>query len=167
MGYIIEKKQSGTEFWLKAHSYLITTNECNVTDLTENAEYEFRVKAVNKAGESEPSAATGRTKITEYPDGVKPEITKQMVDQEGALNGVVFFRVEFEGKPTPTAKWFKNGIEVTPGTRFEVKQDASSSTFTITNLTEADNNQSISCTVINPLGKDTSEGFLKIKRKFI
>lgn len=64
--YIVEKKQAGSDFWVRA-AMTDGTNHCVVDDLIENSEYEFRVKAVNKAGESEPSISTGRTKITEYP----------------------------------------------------------------------------------------------------
>ena len=67
-GYIVEKKQIGSDFWIKSNqNYPVTDLECQITDLVENAEYEFRVKAVNKAGESEPSISTGKIKITEYP----------------------------------------------------------------------------------------------------
>jgi hypothetical protein len=38
-----------------------------LNDLLENSEYDFRVRAVNKAGESEPSVSTGKVRITEYP----------------------------------------------------------------------------------------------------
>lgn len=67
MGYVVEKKQAGSDFWTKANPYNVTDNNYQVTDLVDNVEYEFRVKAVNKAGESEPSSSTGRVKITEFP----------------------------------------------------------------------------------------------------
>ena len=62
----MEKKQAGSDFWVRAAA-TEGSNHCTVDDLIENCEYEFRVKAVNKAGESEPSISTGRTRITEYP----------------------------------------------------------------------------------------------------
>lgn len=65
LAYIVEKKQIGSEFWVRAGASEDT--KFTVEDLIENSEYEFRVKAVNKAGESEPSSTTGRFKITEYP----------------------------------------------------------------------------------------------------
>ncbi len=52
---------------MKATPYMVLDNNVTVSDLPENGEVEFRVKAVNRAGESEPSSTTGRVKITEYP----------------------------------------------------------------------------------------------------
>jgi hypothetical protein len=52
---------------VKATPYMVLDNNVTVSDLPENGEVEFRVKAVNRAGESEPSSTTGRVKITEYP----------------------------------------------------------------------------------------------------
>ena len=67
-GYVVEKKQAGSDFWLKAHpNHSIPELQCQISELIENAEYEFRVKAINKAGESEPSFASSKVKITEYP----------------------------------------------------------------------------------------------------
>jgi len=104
-GYIVEKKQAGSEFWVRAHHHNVLEPACLVNDLVENSEYEFRVVAVNKAGESEPSSTTGRIKITEYPDGMKPEFVKKIKDLEAPIGGNVSFTVEFEGKPAPTVKW--------------------------------------------------------------
>jgi hypothetical protein len=64
---VVEKKQHGNDVWIRAYNYAVPEPNCLVNELVEFAEYEFRVKAVNKAGESEPSSTTGRIKITEYP----------------------------------------------------------------------------------------------------
>jgi hypothetical protein len=69
-GYIVEKKPVGSDQWTKASPYMSPDNNATITDLPENGEFEFRVKAVNKAGESEPSSTTGRLKITEYPSKI-------------------------------------------------------------------------------------------------
>ena len=71
-GYVVEKKEAGSDFWIRAHSTpTVSDTQFVVGDLAENAEYEFRVKAVNKAGESEPSSSTGRIKVTEFPGEFK------------------------------------------------------------------------------------------------
>ena len=67
LGYVIEKKPVGSDQWTKAVPYNVIDNDVMITDLPENGEFEFRVKAVNRAGESEPSSTTGRIKITEFP----------------------------------------------------------------------------------------------------
>lgn len=66
-GYIVEKRPVGSDQWAKALPYTVLDNNVLINDLPENGEFEFRVKAVNKAGESEPSSTTGRVKITEFP----------------------------------------------------------------------------------------------------
>ncbi len=161
-GYVVEKRQPGAEVWSKACAYNPHETECRVDDLVENGVYEFRVKAVNKAGESEPSSSTGGQKISEYPNGVKPEFTREAGDAEGAAGKDVTFSVGFEGSPAPEAVWFKAGFELTNGKRYTITQDGSSSTLTIHNLYESDGSK-VSCVVSNPLGKVSCEASLKIK----
>jgi predicted phage tail protein len=67
LGYIIEKKPVGSDQWTKAVPFIVLDNNVTISDLPENGEMEFRVRAVNKSGEGEPSSSTGRVKITEYP----------------------------------------------------------------------------------------------------
>ena len=162
LGYVVEKKQAGTEFWVKANAYTVPETECRIDDLIENAVYEFRVRALNKAGESEPSSSTGLQKISEYPDGVKPELTRKPVDTEAPIGGSVSFHVEFEGSPEPVATWFRNGLEISGGNKFIVVQDKLSSTLTINKLYESDN-LAITCVVANPLGKISCDASLRIK----
>jgi hypothetical protein len=66
-GYVVEKKPIGSDQWTKAVPFNVLDNHVLIGDLPENGEFEFRVKAVNKAGEGEPSSSTGRVKITEFP----------------------------------------------------------------------------------------------------
>lgn len=53
-GYIIEFLKSGTETWVRAAEDIPTTEHV-LKGLMEKQEYSFRIKAVNVAGESEPS----------------------------------------------------------------------------------------------------------------
>lgn len=64
--YVIEKREKGTGKWLKAAEIPANVadssgnDECKgtVPNLDENTEYEFRVRAINAAGPSEPSKAS-------------------------------------------------------------------------------------------------------------
>lgn len=53
-GYIIEFQKPGTEEWIRIAEDVPQT-EHQLQGLKEKEEYAFRVKAVNRAGESEPS----------------------------------------------------------------------------------------------------------------
>jgi predicted phage tail protein len=54
-GYLIEKREKGTGKWIKAADTGPDRFDCRCNDLDEGVEYEFRVKAINAAGPSEPS----------------------------------------------------------------------------------------------------------------
>ncbi|XP_038047566.1 titin-like, partial [Patiria miniata] len=78
-GYIIEKKETSSTRWTKAHRDSVTETTLTVKDLIEGNEYEFRVAAVNKAGTG-PFSAPSEPRITKPPYDVpgapeKPEVT--------------------------------------------------------------------------------------------
>ena len=54
-GYIIEKRDKQFQKWEVCTRSEGETPVCKVSNLIEGSIYEFRVRAVNKAGESEPS----------------------------------------------------------------------------------------------------------------
>ncbi|XP_076817561.1 myosin-binding protein C, slow-type-like [Clavelina lepadiformis] len=58
MGYYIEKRKKGTSSWARCNKNLCTERSYTADNLRTNMEYEFRVIAVNKAGESDPSRAS-------------------------------------------------------------------------------------------------------------
>jgi len=54
-GYVIEKREKGTSRWIKAGEMKEPVTKGRAEDLEEGIEYEFRIRAVNKAGQGDPS----------------------------------------------------------------------------------------------------------------
>ncbi|CAF1005403.1 unnamed protein product [Adineta steineri] len=164
-GYIIEKKPIGSDQWVKALPYMSVDNNATITDLPENGEVEFRVKAVNKAGESEPSSTTGPVKITEYPNGRVPTFVKKVTDTNASMNSEAIFTIEYDSNPASEVKWFRNGLELITGGRCRIttNADESKSISTFTETWDSDNNSRISCEIINLLGKDSCEANFHVK----
>ncbi|KAK3083483.1 hypothetical protein FSP39_023775 [Pinctada imbricata] len=132
-GYVIERSKAGSNRWLKAHKKPVTDTVYTVTELVENAEYDFRVAAENEAGIGKPCQPIGPIKAKDAfdkPDAPgKPEIsdvTKTSVtltwtppEKDG---GDQIFNYVIEYKPTHALKWLpaNRNIQV-PETTFTLK----------------------------------------------
>uniref|UniRef100_A0A8C3MN73 Uncharacterized protein n=1 Tax=Geospiza parvula TaxID=87175 RepID=A0A8C3MN73_GEOPR len=58
LGYLIERCEAGSEQWVQCSAQPVKGCRCPVLGLAEGQTYQFRVKAVNKAGTSHPSRAS-------------------------------------------------------------------------------------------------------------
>ena len=61
-GYYVERRTTESRRWVKITKAAITETTLEVKDLIEGSEYEFRVTAVNKVGESEPGPSSKTVK---------------------------------------------------------------------------------------------------------
>ena len=59
-GYMVERCNGYSSRWSKVNKTPVEDLEMTFSDLHEGDEYEFRVSAVNKAGQGKPSESTGR-----------------------------------------------------------------------------------------------------------
>ena len=67
INYVLEKKlTSETEWTVMTDSVLAPNISHHVTGLRSETEYQFRVSAVNKAGQGKPSEPSDITKYCEY-----------------------------------------------------------------------------------------------------
>ena len=63
MGYIIEKKDANYDSWSRVNQVPSPATIFNVANLIEDREYEFRVIAVNEAGESKAASTVRKVKV--------------------------------------------------------------------------------------------------------
>lgn len=97
-GFVVEKKKLGDDDWSKAANLPPSTTTATVDQLETNAEYEFRVRAVNAAGPGEPSLPSELRKIvpkqsreflplTTYPNFILVAILSDLVPFLAKPNG--------------------------------------------------------------------------------
>lgn len=83
-GYIVEKREVGGQNWSRVTPNPILTLSYNVPNLIEDKTYEFRVMAVNDAGESEPT-------MIDRPVCVKdPKGRECLISQSFLLESLIF-----------------------------------------------------------------------------
>ncbi|NXQ36441.1 MYOM3 protein, partial [Alaudala cheleensis] len=94
LGYLIEKCEAGSEQWLQCSAQPVRSCRCPVLGLAQEHTYQFRVRALNKAGTSLPSKASDpvtthdpsrdkRVTVIPYDQGRTIEISKD--DLEGHI----------------------------------------------------------------------------------
>lgn len=109
--YIIEKKDPITGKWQKAVEVPGNKTEAKVPDLQEGQKYQFRVKAVNKGGESKPSPPSET--ITAKDRFVPPKIDRANLRDITVKAGQhIRLDVKVSGEPPPTKTWFLNKARV-------------------------------------------------------
>jgi titin len=152
--YHVEMKTKNEYKFYRFTDDFISECEYEIKDLIENQDYEFRIIAENKQGESLPSEPTRKIKIRERINGNPPEID-DMPAHGNLIGSLGKIQVRVIGDPIPSIKWKK-------GTR-NLKLDSSKYSFSyaeslavlyIRNLTEEDHgNYSIEAE--NVLGSDS------------
>ncbi|CAH1969101.1 unnamed protein product [Acanthoscelides obtectus] len=109
--YIIEKKDPITGKWQKAVEVPGNKTEARVPDLQEGQKYQFRVKAVNKGGESKPSPPSET--ITAKDRFVPPKIDRtNLKDLTVRAGQHIRLDVKVSGEPPPTKTWFLNKARI-------------------------------------------------------
>jgi predicted RNA-binding protein with TRAM domain len=109
--YIIEKKDPVTGKWQKALEVPGNKTDAKVPDLQEGQKYQFRVKAVNKGGESKPSPPSDT--ITAKDRFVPPKIDRTSLRDLTVKAGQhIRLDVKVSGEPPPTKTWFLNKARI-------------------------------------------------------
>lgn len=113
-GYVIEAKEKFGKNWNKVKEVGPNELEAIVTDgIKENSTYEFRVRAVNRAGPGEPSDAT--KPIVAKSRFVKPFIIGDQLKNVVIKKNQQFkFDIKYGGEPEPTVRWIKENKDIVP-----------------------------------------------------
>ena len=154
-GYVIEKKEKLHSSWEE----VLTTNtpDCKATvpDLKEGNTYQFRVRAVNKAGPGDPSDSTKpHLAKARY---AKPVINREKLQKVTVRAGqTIRLDVDVKGEPAPKTAWFFKGKELKTGPNTKVEHEPYN-----TKLQVSDSSRQHSGTYVlkaeNSSGKDEAE----------
>ncbi|KAJ7304345.1 hypothetical protein JRQ81_011895, partial [Phrynocephalus forsythii] len=79
VGYYIERREAGTDDWVLCHPQLMKNCRSAVAGLLEGKTYQFRIKAVNHAGISNPSKASCPVTM------IDPNEAKRSISKVGVL----------------------------------------------------------------------------------
>ncbi|NXC56464.1 TITIN protein, partial [Aleadryas rufinucha] len=113
MGYIIEKLAKGKERWERCNDYLVPLLTYTVKGLEEGKEYQFRVRAENAAGISEPSRITPFVKAVD-PIGMIFLAANLQSGLEVKRGDEIILEAHISGSPYPSITWLRNDEVVRP-----------------------------------------------------
>ncbi|RWS24197.1 twitchin-like protein, partial [Leptotrombidium deliense] len=136
-GYVVEYKDKFSPEWSKGPEVGADRLKATVQNLKEGMQYQFRVKAVNKAGPGEPSDPT-------KPIIVKARFVKPYIIGDGLKNlivkkgQVIKYDVQFGGEPPPEVKWFANKNELVSSLKITIEATAKTSLMVVKSAVRAD-----------------------------
>ncbi|RWS15516.1 twitchin-like isoform X8, partial [Dinothrombium tinctorium] len=153
--YIVEFKDKFSPEWSKGPEVPGEKTKATVRNLKEGMQYQFRVKAVNKAGPGEPSDPT-------KPIIVKARFVKPYIIGDGLKNlivkkgQVVKYDIQFGGEPPPEVKWFINNSEVSSGIKVSIEATAKTTNLVVKSAVRSDSGK-YKLTLTNSSGTVSSE----------
>lgn len=161
--YIIEKKDPASSKWVKAAEVPGNKTEAKVPDLIEGQKYQFRVKAVNKGGESKPSQASDTilAKDRFVPPKIDRTNLRDMVVKAGQR---ISLDVKVTGEPPPTKSWFLNKARIE--NRDDITVDLEDyKTKLVIGIAKREHTGSLTLKAENSSGKDEATIELKVLDK--
>ncbi|KAF0296563.1 Twitchin [Amphibalanus amphitrite] len=151
-GYIIEKRDRYGMMWEKACELEGPESTGSVHNLIEGVEYQFRVIALNRAGQSEPSEPS--KSIVAKARFLAPKIDRRNLrDVVVSKGSPVKFDVDVSGEPAPTTKWFKSGSELRPSKQLTIDSKDYNTKFALRQTRRSDSGE-YTITAENSSGKD-------------
>lgn len=137
-GYLIEFKEKFSSDWSPGKEVPADCLAATQDGLKEGSTYEFRIRAINKAGPGEPSDPT--KPIIAKCRFVKPFIVGDQLKNVTVRKGqTVRLDIKYGGEPEPEAKWVKGKDEVKfDGSRVALEQFERNSTITIRKAVRGD-----------------------------
>lgn len=142
-GYIIERKELPDGRWLKCNFTNIQDTFFDVTALTEDQRYEFRVIAKNAAGLfSEPSESTGPITVKDDVDAPRIMMDVKFRDVVVVKAGEILkINADIAGRPHPVVSWTKDGKEIEEKARVEITSTDNSTVLVVKDCIRRDSGQ--------------------------
>jgi len=124
LGYVLEKREAGSNApWERAAFGNVPDTKCKVTGVKPQHTYEFRVAAVNAAGQGEWSENS--VPIIAAPRPSRPVISMGMLarDMIAMVGDSVKLLVPYAASPRPEITWTKNGIPLDGRDRAQIESN--------------------------------------------
>ncbi len=136
-GYIIEKKDDLSGKWEVAARTEGDEPSGKVKGLVEGVTYQFRVRAVNKAGESDVSEPSASHKAR--PKNSPPKIDRNAMMEIKIMAGEpLLIDVPVDGEPAPSKTWTKDGNPIQDGIHMTMVNQEYRSTIRISQSKRTD-----------------------------
>uniref|UniRef100_A0A8C0IUF7 Obscurin n=1 Tax=Chelonoidis abingdonii TaxID=106734 RepID=A0A8C0IUF7_CHEAB len=130
-GYVVERKKLTGFTWMRCHQSHIPITEFTVSDLAEEADYQFRVSAVNSYGQSS---------YLEFPGTLHLEpalaVKTPLADVEAIAGGDATFIVDLTTDCSGT--WYLNGKAIQSSEIYIIRRTKTTHLLTIKNVTKND-----------------------------
>ncbi|XP_010126870.1 PREDICTED: obscurin-like, partial [Chlamydotis macqueenii] len=130
-GYVVECKKLTGFSWMRCHESHVPVTEFTVSNLSEEADYQFRVSAVN---------AYGQSPYLEFPGSLHLEpvlaVKTPLTTVEAVPGGDALFTVDLT--KTCSGTWYLNGKVLQESETYIIKRTQTTHTLIIKNVTKND-----------------------------
>ncbi|KAL0100115.1 hypothetical protein PUN28_019518 [Cardiocondyla obscurior] len=153
VGYLVEHRRLGSPHWVRSTSGLCAFPELTLSGLEPGWRYQFRVRAQNAIGLSQPSEVSEPLTVTLQKAVIAcaPHFDLELKDTIALENEQAEFTVQFSGTPLPKISWFKDDFEIFSSRRTKIITDNGKSILLI-HQTALNDEGEIKCTATNRAG---------------
>lgn len=154
-GYVVEMKEKFSPFWKEVKELSADQLTATITNLKEGSEYEFRIRAKNKAGLGDPSDPSDS--VVAKPRHLAPKIDRTAIEEIKVRAGSNFqLNIPVSGEPPPTVTWMFSGEPLESSERIKIENPDYRTKFMVKNALRSDTGTYI-IKAENENGTDTAE----------